>query len=399
MIQKSMSLSTSHLSLACALAALLESKDPLGFKDGTQLSLRIEFLQTQASHPIWQVIRYWHKKLDCSVCSWPIEDIGLLLAAGFPQWVAYRSHSQRYLLANGSGVKLHSDDPLAVRQWIVVASMLSTDKVQGHAKVLLAESLSLSQLEASFTKEIAWHNKVRWDEHKQLITVEQQQKLSHIIIAKRNMPKANEDELSFVWRQVITEKGVMNLPFGDQALQLIYRIKLAAKLLPKLDWPDVTEQGLVASLDRWLVPYLSNVYSWQLLTKLQFVKIISAGMDWSSQNKLNELLPQSIKVPSGSNVKLKYNQTGQVQLSVRMQEVYGLADTPRLADGQVVLQMELLSPAGRPIQTTQDLAGFWQGSYKSVQKEMKGRYQKHFWPDDPASASATSKIKKNMNTR
>jgi ATP-dependent helicase HrpB len=397
MIQKSITLSAGHLSLACALAALLENKDPLGFKYGAQLSLRIELLQKQPSHSIWHAIRYWHKRLGCSISAWPIEDIGLLLVAGFPQWVGYRSHSQRYLLANGSGVHLNSDDPLALNQWIIVASMLSTDRVQGDIKVVLAEPLSSGQLDASFNKEIAWHTAVQWDENKQLVTAEQQQKLGHIVIAKRNLPKAKLDELSVVWRQVITDKGVMNLPFGEQALQLIYRIRLAKKMLPNFSWPDVTEQGLLSRLDDWLVPYLSEVYSWQQLSKLSFVKIINADMEWSSQTKLNEFLPQSVKVPSGNHIKLTYYQTDQAKLSVRIQEVYGLTDTLKVANDQIVLQMELLSPAGRPIQTTQDLAGFWQGSYKAVQKEMKGRYQKHFWPDDPATAIATTRSKKKMN--
>jgi ATP-dependent helicase HrpB len=123
---------------------------------------------------------------------------------------------------------------------------------------------------------------------------------------------------------------------------------------------------------------------------------MKSRLDWTQQNLLEQILPSHIKVPSGSNIPLTYAADGSVTLAVRMQEVYGLADTPTLAQGKVKVTMELLSPAHRPLQKTQDLAGFWAGSYKQVQKEMKGRYPRHFWPDDPASATATSKTKKKM---
>ena len=142
------------------------------------------------------------------------------------------------------------------------------------------------------------------------------------------------------------------------------------------------------------MPYLHDVLSWQQLTKVDFYSLVLNQLTYADQQALNQLLPTSITVPSNSRIRLHYDETGGVSLSVRMQEVYGLTDTPSVARGNVKVQMVLLSPAGRPLQQTQDLAGFWQGSYKEVQKEMKGRYQKHFWPDDPATAPATTKTNK-----
>ncbi len=396
MLLKAQSLSQGHVSLACAVAALLDHKDPLGFDQGAQMSLRLEFLLAHRHHYIWQDVRVWHKKLNCSIQAWPLEDLGLLLVSGFAQWVGRKSHSERYLLVNGSGVLLNKDDPLVVSQWLVVTSMLNTDKAQNKVRVIYAEALSVELVEASFSKRIEWRSHLYWDQSKQLICAQQQQTLGNIVMASRPIAKADVPNPIAIWQQVIADKGVMNLPLDQQTLQLIYRIRLARAVLSEMVWPNFDEQALLDNLADWLGPYLADVYSWQQLSKLSFYRILSAQLDWDAQNQLDQLLPKSIKVPSGSQIKLDYTQSGQVKLSVRMQEVYGLKDTPTLAKGKLAIQMELLSPAGRPIQTTQDLAGFWQGSYKAVQKEMKGRYQKHFWPDNPQDAVATTRTKKKM---
>ena len=146
----------------------------------------------------------------------------------------------------------------------------------------------------------------------------------------------------------------------------------------------------------WLTPYLDQAKQIEGLKKLPFKDALLSCLEWSQQQLLEQYLPLRIKVPSGSNIKLTYQSDGPAKLSVRMQEVFGMLETPKLCEGRLPLLMELLSPAQRPLQITQDLAHFWSNSYKEVQKEMKGRYPKHFWPDDPANSPATNRVKSRM---
>ncbi|MFT5674586.1 MAG: ATP-dependent helicase HrpB [Paraglaciecola sp.] len=398
MLLSSKTISPAHASLACAVAALLESKDPLGYQHGVQLYSRLQYLQQHKSDSIWQLVRQWHKRMNCSLQDWPLEDVGVLLAFAFPQWIARLRHAGRYLLANGSGAQLAEDDPLAQQQWIVAANMLSTDMQQGDVRIRLAESLSKQNIEHYFSHLLYPYDVCHWDSQRQAIVAEKQHKLGEILWSTEPALKPSIEAINKIWQGVILKKGVMQLPFDEHALQLIYRLRLASTVLNEYNWPDMSVLGLESSMEQWLLPYMTKCRTWKQLVKLNFTEILTSRLGWQSQQRLNKLLPLKLKVPSGSQIKLTYNPDGMVQLSVRMQEVYGLADTPTLANGKLKVQMALLSPAGRALQTTQDLAGFWHSSYKSVQKEMKGRYQRHFWPDDPANAIATSKTKKKMNT-
>jgi ATP-dependent helicase HrpB len=158
------------------------------------------------------------------------------------------------------------------------------------------------------------------------------------------------------------------------------------------NWPDVSDDGLLVQLDTWLSPYLAGVNSLQDIKRLDLSRILSALLDWPQQQALNTLAPESFTVPSGSVKKIDYCQSPPV-LAVKLQEMFGCQDTPRVANGKQPLTVHLLSPARRPLQVTQDLAGFWRGSYQDVKREMKGRYPKHPWPDDPTTAVATARLK------
>ena len=398
MLLKSLTISPAHHSLACGIAGVLESKDPLGQSSGAQLYSRLHYLQQNRSHSIWPLIKQWHKRLKCRLQDWPLEDTGRLLALAFPHWIGRLRQGGRYQLANGSGAELGLHDPLGQHQWIVVGDMLSTDRQQGDARISLAESLSQEDIEAYFPHLIHGQERCFWDPQRQAISAQYQRKLGKIVISKEARGVFVPEQIIEIWRQVILDKGVMQLPFEEEALQLIYRLRLASKVLSQYEWPDMSEQGLADSLAQWLLPYLQKVYNWQQLSKLRFVDILSARLDWPAQQRLNEYFPVKFAVPSGSHIRLAYLPEGGAQLSVRIQEMYGLQHSPALGRGNIPLRVELLSPAGRPLQTTQDLAGFWQGSYKEVQKEMKGRYPRHYWPDDPATAQATTKTKKKMNS-
>lgn len=397
MLIKSGQISDAHLNLACAIAALLEEKDPLGYQAGTGLYARLSYLQQQPKHRLWQVIGRWQRKVKCQAKPWPLADAGVILGFAFPDWLSKSRDASTFQLANGTGAKLPTDDPQSGQSWLAIGHMLLKGRDRSNAQITLAEPISLEQIETHFAHLISTVHSCVWDPQREAITAQTLGKLGDIIVTRQARAKPDSSQLTTIWSQVIRTKGLMNLPFDQRTLQLIYRLRLAYQLLPNDEWPEASESALDSTLAQWLLPYLSDKYSWQQVSKLNFFDLINQTMDWSLQKKLDNLLPTHFIVPSGSRVPLVYSVQGEVTLAVRMQEVFGMLDTPTLAQGRLKVQLELLSPAGRPLQKTQDLAGFWQGSYKQVQKEMKGRYQKHFWPDDPATAKATSKTKKKMN--
>jgi ATP-dependent helicase HrpB len=232
-----------------------------------------------------------------------------------------------------------------------------------------------------------------------------QKTLGKIIIHKQPIKRPSKQHILSIWRDVIHAKGMVDMPFNDEAQQLIYRVQLAASFagVPSFSafhaFPDFTGSGLLNSIDSWLMPYLSNILTWQQFTQCHFLQQLLNELDFAQQKNLNKQLPKRLILPSGSSAQLTYTSSNSVVLSVRMTELYGLQRHPTVAQQRVPITVELLSPAGRPIQTTQDLPRFWQGSYKEVQKEMKGRYPRHFWPDDPANAQATTRTKKRMNSK
>lgn len=396
MLLRSADISEAHQSLACALVALFESKDPLGHSAGILVSQRIAYIESHSSHTIWRAIHYWHKKIGCKLTPWPLDDIAVLITLAFPLWMANKKHTSHYLMANGSGCKLHNSEGAVEDDWLAIGKMVSSEHSNGEPIVKLAEPISLAQIEQFYSALIGQRNWVFWDKHGETIKAESLTCLGAIVMTKRALPKPPQNEAEAIWHEVISQRGVMRLPFDDKALQLIQRLRLAKTVMPNLSWFDTSAESLQKNIQQWLMPYLNGVYSWQQLAKLDYTKILAATLDWELQSKLDALLPEGMKVPSGRTMKLNYADSGQVSLEVKMQEMYGLADTPTLAGGKVKVNIVMLSPAGRMLQTTQDLAGFWQGSYKDVQKEMKGRYQKHFWPDDPANALATTRTKNKM---
>ena len=406
MLLKSANMSSEHLSMGCALAALIENKDPMArTANGASLAARLHFILQQKNHVIWQAIRQWHSKLACRLLVWPLEDTAVLVGYAYPQWLAKQRKDERYQLVNGSGAVLYQDDALTAHPWLAIANMQTSDRQQDNAQIRYAESLTLSQLEQHFEYLIEKKERVDWDPENQRIVSEMQKILGKIIIHKQPIKRPSEQHILSIWRDVIHAKGIADMPFNDEAQQLIYRVQLAASFAggPSSSafqsFPDFTGSGLINSIDSWLIPYLTNILTWQQFTQCHFLQQLLNELDFAQQQNLNKQLPKRMTLPSGSSAQLTYTSSNSVVLSVRMTELYGLQRHPTVAQQQVPITVELLSPAGRPIQTTQDLPRFWQGSYKEVQKEMKGRYPRHFWPDDPANAQATTRTKKRMNSK
>ena len=406
MLLKSEQMSPEHLSMACALAALIENKDPMGRNaSGVSLSARLHFLLQQKNHLIWQAIRQWHSKLGCRLLAWPLEDTAILVGYAYPQWLAKQRKDERYQLVNGSGAVLYQDDALTTQSWLAVANMQTSDRQQDNAQIRYAESLTLLQLEQYFYYLIEKKEQVNWDYKNQRIVSEMQKTLGKIVIRRQPIKRPSEQHILTIWQQVIQDKGIAGIPFNEEVQQLIYRVQLAASFsgAPSFSalqvFPDFTESGLLNSIDNWLMPYLTDTLTWQQFTQSDFLQQLLNELNFAQQQSLNKQLPKRLALPSGRSAQLTYTSGNSVMLSVRMTELYGLQRHPTVAQQQVPITVELLSPAGRPIQTTQDLPRFWQGSYKEVQKEMKGRYPRHYWPDDPANAQATTRTKKRMNSK
>ena len=411
MLLRSRQLSDGHQSLACALAALLESKDPLPQAQTVEVTPRLVFLLKNKQHSMWVLIKQWHRKQNIQLVEWPLQDANILLAFGFVHWIAKHRSEGRFSLANGSGAVLHAEDELLRHlgqqsttqnngRWLVVANMQLTDKQSDSALIRYAEPIQFEHLKTYFPELFARNELVQWDEEKQRITASESDYFGRIPYAKKALPRPSPDALATVWKQQIQKKGMQALPFDARSQQLIKRVRLFNRVNSTTghseELPDFSESALLQKVDQWLLPFLTDKNSWQALSNLSFYQLLSQQMDYQQLKKLDSLLPESIAIPTGRKATIDYNDEGQALLSVRMQELYGLQEHPTLLNGKLPITCELLSPAQRPLQTTDDLIGFWQGSYKQIQKEMKGRYPRHFWPDDPANSPATATTKKRM---
>lgn len=397
MILHSTELGPTHLSLACAIATVLEHKDPLGVRAGAQLNVRLSYLLANKNHTLWQYVRQWYKKVGCSHVTWPLEDTAALLASAFPQWLAKERQDGRYLLAGGSGVKLPAEDAMYGSDWLVVADMLITDQQLDDALIRYAEPIDKKRILHIYAEFVERKEVLSWDKSAEKISAIRELKVGNIVLQKDNLAKPSLEKIQLIWHAVISEKGIDCLRFNEACLSLQHRVALARRLLPEENLPDLSNNALLATLYSWLLPYIEQMTTWAQVSKLDFYQLLKNQFDWQQWQTIEQLLPNQLLLPSGCQHSLIYGDSGEVTLAVRIQEIYGLQVHPCIARGKIPVILALLSPARRPLQTTQDLPGFWQGSYKQVQKEMKGRYPRHFWPDDPANSPATTTTKKNMN--
>ena len=373
--------------LAAYLVALLESR----ISHAADLNLALHS-QHARPHPLFkQQLNYWLKRLKLS----PVNDLktgylALLVAFAFPDRLA-KKRGNGYLLANGAGAELseefwHNDDYLAI------ASM------GGHkgGRVFAGVAFTPAEIESELGHLFYQQTRCEFDEKAGRFIHQDEVKLGAITLTSQPSKHAlDKSERAKAWLYMFKKHGFSIFNEQVESEQLLIRMCLASKLLPE-QFPAITEQSLIDNADSWLGVYLEDIKTLEQLKKYNYFEALQNCFDWQQQSALKALLPLRLTVPSGSNIRIEYQLDGPAKLSVRMQEVYGMTSTPLLAQGKLALLMELLSPARRPLQLTQDLAGFWQTSYRDVQKEMKGRYPKHFWPDSPATSVATSKVKSKM---
>jgi ATP-dependent helicase HrpB len=319
------------------------------------------------------------------------DDIGRLLAFAYPDRIAQsRGAGGRYLLASGRGARLTDAQSIAQAEFLVVADL---DAGEREALIRLAAPLPRATLETDFASLIEHRQRFEWDTREQAVVAQDERWLGAIRLGERRLENPDSARVMNALLAGIGELGIAALPWNKEARALRQRIAFAREIDTRRQqpWPDVSDGALSATLDTWLAPWLTGMSRRDHLARLDMTAIIAALLDWNQRQRLDEIAPTHLQVPSGSRVPIDYSAAPTV--AVRLQEVFGLAATPAVGGGRVPLTMQLLSPAHRPVQVTRDLASFWARGYAEVKKELKGRYPKHYWPDDPTTAVATARVR------
>jgi ATP-dependent helicase HrpB len=382
--------------LAAELVALLSE----GLGSG-KISDLLESLRrvgaNSAPANISRAARYWRQHLKCSNRSANIDEVQVarLLAVAYPDHIArLREGSDlQYLLANGMAAEIASASPLRGSEFLIVVDLHGRSRTE--VKISSALRFSRDDLEKTFGATALWQRHVEWDEERQQVVARDVRSHGALILQSRPA-KADSDDLRSALLGWIDKKGLDALAWSKDAGQLRDRLRFVSSQLQGQGFPDCSDAALLADLSQWLGPYLNSVRSVAQLKKVDLKQALLSRLDWAQKKQLDELAPERIKVPGGSNVRIDYAGSQPV-LAVKLQELFGLADSPRIAGGKVPVLIHLLSPAGRPLQVTADLKSFWENVYPEVKKEMKGRYPKHPWPDDPWSAEPTRRTKRRKN--
>ena len=325
----------------------------------------------------------------------PDEDlIAPLLAAAFPDRIARRRGVDgRYQLANGSGASLDREDGLTRYEWLIAPALLQGSG-QPDARILQALPLDIDRLISQRPGLVQQQTEVEWDEEKGTLRAWRREQIGQLVLKSQPLAKPAEDELHAAMLRWVRSKGLSVLNWTPQAEQLRVRLRCAAQWLAEGEWPDMQDSALLAALEQWLLPAMRGIRDGKGLRQLDLTSALLQRLTWAQRQQLDSLLPTHYVVPTGSRLPIQYDRDKPPALAVRLQEMYGEAKNPCVANGRVPLVLELLSPAHRPLQITRDLAAFWSGAYREVQKEMKGRYPKHLWPDDPANTTPTSRVKR-----
>lgn len=399
--------------LACELAALLGERDLARTRPGERdadLGRRIELLHgrsvagLEASRGAIERVRrlaaLWQRALGAARGGGPppaggvdTADAGLLLAFAYPDRIGRRrGDGGRYLLSSGRGAAFTGPDALASQEFIVVAEL---DGGAREARIYLAAPLSRGALRAHLAHRIVDRERVEWDRREAAVVARRERLLGAMVVEEQALARPSPALQVAAMIEGIGELGLAALPWSAAARSLQTRVSFLRRVLAPTDaerWPDLGDATLAATLADWLAPYLDGITRRDHLARLDLASILRSRLDHAAQQALERLAPTHLVVPSGSRMPIDYA-AEPPRIAARLQEMFGLTSTPTVAGGRVALAVELLSPAGRPVQVTRDLASFWARGYAEVRKELKGRYPKHYWPDDPLQAEPTARVR------
>lgn len=380
---------------AVLLATLLQERT--GF-DGTDLSAGMEWLDAalrrgDAGQTLRHAVNQLAKRLDCERHGrLRSEMAGILTALAFPERIARRRsmHSTQFHLANGKGAVLN-DETLFMHETFIAIAEAGGGKQP--LRIFHAAALAEEDLRHWFAPNIVREEQVRWREETKRVEALRTERIGNVILKQSGLDDPAAELISKGMLEGIRSRSLSVLPWEKKSVSLRHRIDFVNAHLPG-SFTDMDEGHLLHTLEEWLLPYLGGIRDLKGLQKLDMYAIVSAMLGWEAQQRLDLLAPESLKVPSGSKIRIDYTEVQNPLLAVRLQEVFGWRETPCVLEGRVPLTLHLLSPAHRPVQVTQDLASFWQEGYSDVRKELRGRYKKHDWPEDPHSAVAVSGVKK-----
>jgi ATP-dependent helicase HrpB len=349
---------------------------------------------TGALAAVEQASKGWRRRLDVRNAASGVPDshaVGDLLLHAFPDRIARRDDSQplRYTLANGRGARLHENTALLGEPWLVALDVRFEAR---DSLILAAAPLDFRVLERDFPQQFVRERTLRWNDDRNAVEAFDEQRFGAIVLERRSVPVKAEDALPALLAAV-RAKGINVLPWSEHARRLRARMQALREWMPEQALPDVSDATLLVTLDEWLPPYLHGKRRLDALSAEELSQALAGLFDYEQRRLLDAQAPDSLTVPSGQSRRLEYTPDEPPVLAVKLQELFGLIDTPRVGGGRIPVTLHLLSPAGRPIQVTQDLKGFWERTYPEVKKELKGRYPRHPWPDDPWSATPTHRAK------
>jgi ATP-dependent helicase HrpB len=380
--------------LGCAMAALLSERDPLYGRADGDFRRRLDWLQSRqgAAGRIAATAAALRCRLDLADAVFSSEDAGRLLVRAYPDRLAERRGAAgRFLLVNGRGGAVPIEDSLAAADLLAVADMQAS---AGDGRIRLAAPISRAEVEEIFAEDFFEQESVDWNSRTDSVAARRQRRLGALVWTDRPLDRPDPDLVIAATLAGIRRHGLSMLPWTDALQALRARVAFLRRAMPDAGCPDLSDSALDATLDSWLAPYLAGIQRRSDFAKVPLAAAMNALIPNNLAARMDSLAPRQITVPSGSVRALDYTDPETPVLAVRLQEMFGLTETPTILDGRCPVLLHLLSPAGRPLAVTRDIASFWQNAYPGVRAEMKGRYPKHAWPDDPLTAAATARAKR-----
>jgi ATP-dependent helicase HrpB len=389
-------------SLACDIAALLEERDILvreGAARSVDLTLRLRALASGAGaeHGVRTRVQREASRLR-KVAGIRLQEIdesraGIVVALAYPERVAHRRPGKegKYLLSGGTGGTVPTGTSLFREEFLAVADI---DGIGSDAKIFLAAPLNESDLREVFTEKIQEEDQVFWSVEEDSVVARRVERFGALILREKAVA-AGQEELRRILCQAIRSMGLQVLPWDKQSSSLVARSEwVRAQHLSDSEWPDLGSEALLASLERWLGPYLAGISRRSHLARVDVAGAIRSVLTRQRIADLDRLAPETLRVPTGSNIRLDYT-TGEIPvLAVKLQEMFGQIDTPAVGGGKIPVLIHILSPAGRPLAVTRDLRSFWTNAYPQIRKELRGRYPKHDWPENLMAAKPMRGVRK-----
>ncbi len=397
--------------IACDLAALVDARDPLIGYRGDDWQRRWQALndkrhnqKSDADGPgvsrgalaaIEQTATQWRRRIRLDAkppADFSARALGDVLVHAYPDRIArqHASDRYRYQLSNGRMAKLAEDSALLGEPWLVVSELRFDSK---DSLIQRATPVDEARLREDFPQRFVETDVVRWDDNSRALIARRETRFDQIILSSKPAGRPDPEQAAQALSDAVANYGLASLPWSETLQQWRMRVQCLRLWMPELNLPDLADAALLATREQWLKPAFIGKARLDALNTEELAEALKALCDWNLRQQIDTHAPARITVPSGIERAIHYEAGAPPVLAVKLQELFGLAATPRIANNKIPLTLHLLSPGGKPLQITQDLQSFWERTYPEVKKEMKGRYPRHPWPDDPWSAQATHRAK------